>query len=79
MILPSRESWTDPAKRSCRGRSPTATPRRPLHLHRRCCTPRPPLIRLGGRHLTLTYLATTRTGHSYVVAVLAENPSQPIS
>ena len=29
--------------------------------------------------LTLTYLATTRTGHSYVVAVLAENPSQPIN
>jgi beta-lactamase class A len=28
--------------------------------------------------LTLTYLATTRTGQSYVVAVLAENPSQPI-
>jgi beta-lactamase class A len=28
--------------------------------------------------LTLTYLATTRTGHSYVVAVLAENPSAPI-
>ena len=29
--------------------------------------------------LTLTYLATTRTGHSYVVALLAENPSQPIN
>jgi beta-lactamase class A len=28
--------------------------------------------------LTLAYLATTRTGQSYVVAVLAENPSQPI-
>ena len=28
--------------------------------------------------LTLTYLATTRTGRSYVVAVLAENPSKPI-
>jgi beta-lactamase class A len=28
--------------------------------------------------LTLAYLATTRTGHSYVVTVLAENPSQPI-
>jgi len=28
--------------------------------------------------LTLAYLATTRTGHSYVVAVLAENPSAPI-
>ncbi len=28
--------------------------------------------------LTLAYLATTRTGHSYVVAVLAENPSRPI-
>jgi beta-lactamase class A len=28
--------------------------------------------------LTLAYLATTRTGHSYVVAVLAENPRQPI-
>jgi hypothetical protein len=28
--------------------------------------------------LTLTYLATTRTGHSYVVTALAENPSQPI-
>ena len=27
----------------------------------------------------LAYLATTRTGHSYVVAVLAENPSQPIN
>ncbi len=29
--------------------------------------------------LTLTYMATTRTGHSYVVAVLAENPSAPIN
>ena len=28
--------------------------------------------------LTLAYLATTRTGRSYVVAALAENPSQPI-
>lgn len=28
--------------------------------------------------LTLAYLSTTRTGHSYVVAVLAENPSRPI-
>jgi beta-lactamase class A len=28
--------------------------------------------------LTLAYLATTRTGDSYVVAVLAENPSRPI-
>jgi hypothetical protein len=28
--------------------------------------------------LTLAFLATTRTGHSYVVTVLAENPSQPI-
>jgi beta-lactamase class A len=28
--------------------------------------------------LTMTYLATTRTGHSYVVTALAENPSQPI-
>ena len=28
--------------------------------------------------LTLTYMATTRAGHSYVVAVLAENPSAPI-
>jgi beta-lactamase class A len=27
--------------------------------------------------LTYTYMATTRTGHSYVVAVLAENPSAP--
>jgi beta-lactamase class A len=27
---------------------------------------------------TLTYMATTRTGHSYLVAVLAENPSAPI-
>ena len=29
--------------------------------------------------LSLAYLATTRTGHSYVVTVLAENPSQPIN
>jgi beta-lactamase class A len=29
--------------------------------------------------LTLAYLATTRTGQSYVVTVLAENPSQPIN
>ena len=28
--------------------------------------------------LTLAYLATTRTGQSYVVTVLAEDPSQPI-
>ena len=28
--------------------------------------------------LTSTYLATTKTGHSYVVAVLASNPSAPI-
>jgi beta-lactamase class A len=28
--------------------------------------------------LTLAYLATTRTGQSYAVTVLAENPSQPI-
>jgi hypothetical protein len=28
--------------------------------------------------LALTYLATTRTGHSYVVTALAEDPSQPI-
>ena len=28
--------------------------------------------------LTVAYLATTRTGRSYVVTVLAENPSQPI-
>ncbi len=28
--------------------------------------------------LALTYLATNRTGQSYVVAALAENPSQPI-
>ena len=28
--------------------------------------------------LTMAYLATTRTGHSYVVTVLAEDPSQPI-
>jgi hypothetical protein len=29
--------------------------------------------------LTLAYLATTRTGQSYVVTVLAENPSQPLN
>jgi hypothetical protein len=29
--------------------------------------------------LSLTYLATTQTGQSYVVTVLAENPSQPIN
>ncbi len=29
--------------------------------------------------LTLAYLATTQTGQSYVVAVLADNPSQPIN
>jgi beta-lactamase class A len=29
--------------------------------------------------LTLAYLATTQTGHSYVVTVLAENPSRPIN
>ena len=29
--------------------------------------------------LTLTYMAATRTGHSYVVAALAENPSAPIN
>ncbi len=29
--------------------------------------------------LSLAYLATTRTGQSYVVTVLAENPSQPIN
>jgi hypothetical protein len=29
--------------------------------------------------LTLIYLATTRTGHRYVVAVLAENPAAPIN
>jgi len=28
--------------------------------------------------LTMAYLATTRTGHSYVVTALAENPAQPI-
>ena len=32
-----------------------------------------------GRGLTLAYLATTRTGHSYIVTVLAENLSQPIN
>jgi len=29
--------------------------------------------------LTVAYLATTQTGQSYVVAVLAENPSAPIN
>jgi hypothetical protein len=29
--------------------------------------------------LTLAFLATTRTGHSYAVTVLADNPSQPIN
>ena len=29
--------------------------------------------------LTLAFMATTRTGNSYVVTVLAENPSQPIN
>jgi beta-lactamase class A len=29
--------------------------------------------------LTLAFMATTRTGHSYAVTVLAENPSQPIN
>jgi beta-lactamase class A len=29
--------------------------------------------------LALAFMATTRTGHSYVVAVLAEDPSQPIN
>jgi beta-lactamase class A len=29
--------------------------------------------------LTLAFLASTRTGHSYVVTVLAEDPSQPIN
>ena len=29
--------------------------------------------------LTLAFMATTRTGHSYVVTVLAEDPSQPIN
>jgi hypothetical protein len=29
--------------------------------------------------LTLAFLATTRTGHSYVVTVLAEDPSAPIN
>ena len=28
--------------------------------------------------LTLAFMATTRTGHSYVVTVLADNPSQPL-
>ena len=28
--------------------------------------------------LSLAYLATTRAGHSYVVTVLAEDPSQPL-
>ena len=29
--------------------------------------------------LTLAFMATTRTGHSYMVTVLAEDPSQPIN
>jgi hypothetical protein len=29
--------------------------------------------------LTLAFMANTRTGHSYVVTVLAENPLQPIN
>ena len=29
--------------------------------------------------LTLNYLATTRTGHTYVVSALAEDPSAPIT
>jgi beta-lactamase class A len=29
--------------------------------------------------LTAAFMATTRTGHSYVVTVLAENPAQPIN
>jgi len=29
--------------------------------------------------LTAAFMATTRTGHSYVVTVLAENPTQPIN
>jgi hypothetical protein len=29
--------------------------------------------------LTMAFLATTRTEHSYVVTVLAENPSQPVN
>jgi beta-lactamase class A len=29
--------------------------------------------------LTMAYLATTRTGHSYVVTALAEDPAQPIN
>ena len=29
--------------------------------------------------LTLAFMATTRTGHSYVVTVLAEDPTQPIN
>jgi beta-lactamase class A len=29
--------------------------------------------------LTLAFMATTRTGHSYVVTVLADDPSQPIN
>jgi len=29
--------------------------------------------------LTLNYLATTRTGQTYVVSALAENPSAPIA
>jgi beta-lactamase class A len=34
---------------------------------------------VGPRHRTHAYLATTHTGQSYVVIVLAENPSQPIN
>ena len=29
--------------------------------------------------LTLSYLATTRTGQAYVASVLAENPSAPLA
>jgi hypothetical protein len=29
--------------------------------------------------LTLSYLATTRTGHAYVAGVLAESPSAPLA
>jgi hypothetical protein len=29
--------------------------------------------------LALAFMATTRTGHSYAVTVLTENPSQPIN
>jgi Helix-turn-helix domain len=34
--------------------------------------------RVGSGVLASAYLATTRTGRSYVVAAMAENPSQPI-